>query len=189
MKRIITLPLLPLLLVFIGNTYSETKVHTETIELSYFENSTVTEILKLIQENGFRISEQNPPNKIKYSESMILFSNFFSDFYRKKIGSYECDIAVSGLEDNLGTVSITVRNFRQNKTEKRMQEIFNNLVSKLPRALLPSSVKGPDFISTLSKSLKVSAVDGIYVEVINGIEYRFLMLGTEISIVIKKEGN
>lgn len=189
MKRIITLSLISLLLAFIGNAYSETKVETETIELSYFESSTVTEILELIRENGFRIHEKNPPRKIKFSESMILFSNFFSDFYRKKIGSYECDIAVSGLGDNLGSVSITVQNFRQNKNEKRMQEIFNNLVSKLPRSLLPPAVEGPDFISTLSKSLKASTIDGIYVEIINGVQYQFLMLGTEISIEIKKEGN
>ncbi len=189
MKRKITLSILSLLLVFIGNAHSETKVHTEIIELSYFENLTVTDILKIITDNGFRVHEQNPPNKIKYSESMIVFSNFFSDFYRKRIGNYECDISISGLEDNLGAVSIIVRNFRQNKSEQRMHEIFSDLISKLPKSLLPSAVKGPDFIGTLSKSLKVSAIDGIYIEVINGVQYQFMMLGTEISIGIAREGN
>ncbi len=94
--------------------------------------------------------------KLKVSDDLINVSKFsFQIFIVKKVGNYEYDIAIIGLNDNLGSVSITVRNYRQNRNELKMQEIFNNLVSDLPKVLLPSSVKGGDFVKSLSKKFRV----------------------------------
>ncbi len=189
MKRIIELSLICIFLMSFEHGFAASKIQTQTIELSYFNNVTVTEILKTVKMHGLRVHEKNPPKKIKVSDNLIMFNNFFSDFYRKKDGNYEYDIAVTGLNDNLGSVSITVRNFRQNRNNLKMQEIFNNLVSDLPKALLPPTVEGENFVKSLSRNLESSRIDGIFAQTINGIQYRFTIFDTEIFIDIAKEGN
>jgi hypothetical protein len=164
-------------------------IETQVIELSYFNDVTVTDVLNVINKHQLHVHEKNAPTKVKISNNLIMKQNYFTDFYRKKDGDYECDISISGLNDNLGSLSVVVRNFRLNHNKNKMVGIFNNLVSSLPQNLFPATIKGTNLVESFSQNLKSSGMKGIFGQTINGVEYQFIFLDTEISLEIAKEGN
>ena len=170
-------------------TKNKPKVERQVIELSYIKDVKVTDILNVINKHQLRVHEKNAPSEVKVSETLIMKQNFFQDFYRKKDGNYECDISISGLGDRLGSVSVVVRNFKQNRDKSKMERKFNNLVNSLPQKLFIATLKGPNWVESFSKNFKPSNMKGLFSEVLNGIEYRFFILDSEITLDIAKEGN
>lgn len=164
-------------------------VETQVLELSYLRDVTVSDILKVIKKHQLTAYEKSTPRKIKVSENLIMDQRYFTDFYRKRNKGYESEIHMSGLSNNLGSVSVVVRNLQHKSNKNKMTKMFNNLVSSLPKKLFPATINGPNWIDSFSKNLKPTKMKGIFTEVSNGIEYTFMLSDIDIWLDICKEGN
>ena len=160
------------------------QVDRHVSELDYIPGVGVADVMKVVNQNGLKLTEANEPSETKVSETLIIVENFFSNFYRKEEGAIEIGMSVTGLKNNLGTVGIKVQSFVAKPNKRKMKKAFDKIVSELPSALFVGKVRRTNFKKVLTQHRK-----GIYRDQINGIDYTYLDLHSEISIDIAKEGN
>lgn len=155
----------------------------------YLKDVAVKDIINVIHKHGLVLHEKNSPKNVSVSDDLTIKQKYFSDFYRKKDGNYEIQIGIMGLNDNLGMITVDVRNFKHDADKEKMKKYFNNIMRDIPIALFTKNIKGPDFFKSFSENLDKASVNGLFRKQINGIDYIFTSFDTEITVQIAKEGN